>query len=513
MTSSERTDQPFRVLVLGGGTAGFLSALTLRKRLPDHVKVTVLHSSKLGIIGVGEGSLRQLPDFLHNYLGIDAKRFFDEVGPTWKLGINFKWGGRGDFNYTFAPQVDVCHPHPDLPRPIGFYCHEQMENHCVASVMMRNNLVYLRDQQGRVDMQSDFGYHLENQRFAAFLERYAVEQGIELLDDFVTQVKMSDQGVEGLLVESGEFISADVFIDCSGFASILLEKHLHEPFVPYTDTLFCDKAVIGGWVREDEPIRPYTISESMDNGWCWQIEHKEHINRGYVYSSSFATDEAAEAEFRTRNPKIEETNIVRFRSGRFERAWVKNVVAIGNSAGFVEPLEATAIAAICSVAKAAAETLAGAVTNNHGHITDAYRQQFNLYNARSWDKIADFLAVHYRFNTRLETPFWDACRNDVDLRGATPIVEYYQQNGPDSSWRLTLEDPICRFRLDGYYTLLIGQGVPHAAMDTVTQSERDAFKKLQAATAAYGSKGLDTRAALARVNKTDWQWQPQHFAA
>lgn len=496
------------VVVLGGGTAGFLSALVMRKRLPENVGVTVVHSSKLGIIGVGEGSLRQLPDFLHNYLGIDPQRFFAEVGPTWKLGINFKWGARADFNYTFAPQVDVSHPHPELPRSIGFYCDVEMENHCVASTMMRNNLVYLRDRTGGVDMQTDFGYHLENQRFAAFLEKFAVEQGIELVDDLVTEVKMAEHGVDALLLESGQRVQADIFVDCSGFASILLEKHLHEPFVPYTDTLFCDKAVIGGWARSVEPIRPYTISETMDSGWCWQIEHRNQINRGYVYASSFISDDAAEAEFRQRNPLVDETRIVRFRSGRMQRAWVKNVIAIGNSAGFVEPLEATAIAAICSTAKAAAETLAASC----GGFTETQRQQFNAYNARSWDTIADFLAVHYKFNTKLSSPFWEACAADVDLRGAAPIVDYYRQNGPDSTWRLTLEDPVCRFRLDGYYTLLLGQGVPHAAMSKISAAERAAFKKLQQATAAYAATGLDTEAALSHINQTDWRWQSHHFA-
>lgn len=494
--------------MLGGGTAGFLAALTLRRRLPA-LEVRVLQSSKLGIIGVGEGSLRQLPGFLHGYLGIDPGQFFAEVAPTFKLGIRFLWGGRGDFDYSFAPQLDVTHPHPDLPRPIGFYCFDRLEDHCVASVLMRRDCVYLQDEQGQPVIGDDFGYHLDNQRFAAFLEKLALARGIEILDDQVLEVRAGEHGVEALVLESGRTATADLFVDCSGFRSLLLGGRLQEPFVSYRDSLFCDRAIIGGWQRTGEPIHPYTTSETMNAGWCWQIEHEDRINRGYVYSGEFLSDEAAEAELRARNPRIGETRQVRFRSGRHENAWVANVVAIGNAAGFVEPLEATAIAVICTSAKALAESLAEA----EGRVTDTIRAEFNRHNARSWDSIADFLAVHYKFNTMHDTEFWRACREGVDLRGAERIVEFYRENGPSQLWRLTLEDPICRFRLDGYYTLLVGQRVPHARMEAPTARERAAFDKLRMATRRYCARALGVAEALAIIRSPAWQWRPEHFAA
>lgn len=494
------------LLVLGGGTAGFLTALTLRKRMPE-ARITVLQSSKLGVIGVGEGSLRQLPGFLHRYLGIDPKTFFEQVRPTWKLGIRFVWGGRDHFDYTFSPQLDVTHPHPDLTHPMGWYCQDEMRNHCVASVLMDNDFVYRADPNGEPIIEGDFGYHLENHRLAAFLERTATAQGIEQIDDTVLDVEVDDSGVKKLLLESGGEATADLFVDCSGFASLLIGKHLFEDFVSYRDSLFCDRAVIGGWERTDEPVHPYTTSETMNCGWCWQIEHEDRINRGYVYSSDFISDDEAEAEFRAKNPKLTDTRIVYFRSGRYRNAWVKNVVAIGNSAGFVEPLEATAIGAICSIARALAET----VGECGARVSDAVRDQFNHYNARSWDTIRDFLAVHYRFNTRVDNAFWRACRNDVALHGAERIVDFYRHNGPSALWRLTLEDPVCRFKLDGYYTMLVGQQVPHARMNEVSDTEWAAWRKLQAATTQFAGKGVGVPALLERVQRPDWQWQPEHF--
>lgn len=497
-----------RIVVLGGGTAGFLTALTLQKRLPA-ASIQVVQSSKLGVIGVGEGSLRQLPGFLHDYLSIDPARFFAEVRPTWKLGIRFVWGEREDFNYTFSPQLDTRYPHPDLPRPTGYYCFDEMENHCVASVLMRKDFAFLADRNGDPLIGDDFGYHLDNRRLAAFLETCARERGVCIVDDLVTAVHGDGASINSLSLESGQCLEADLFVDCSGFGSLLLGKQLDEPYLSFRDSLYCDRAVIGGWARGDEPLHPYTTSETMDAGWCWQIEHEERINRGYVYASDFISDDEAEAEFRRKNPKAGDTSIVRFQSGRFARAWVGNVVAIGNSAGFVEPLEATAIAVICSSARALAESLADCGDSGNA----AIRAEYNHYHARSWDTIADFLAVHYRFNNRLDTPFWRECRAHVDLRGAERIVDFYRANGPAQLWRLTLEDPVCRFRLDGYYTLLVGQKVPHAKLNVATMQERRAWEKLRAATVRHCASGLGVVDALKRINADTWRWKPEHFAA
>ena len=498
------------LLILGGGTAGFISAIALRRALPADVEVTVLHSTKIGTIGVGEGSLRQLPEFLHVYLGIDPNRFFREVEPTWKLGIRFKWGAGADFDYSFSPQVCVTHPHPDLKRPLGFYCFDNLKNHCVASVLMDNDMAFLKDKNANPVLKGDYGYHMDNHKLASFLERYALEQGVTLIDDEVLQVERDEQGIKSIRLAGGDSLAADLYVDCSGFRSLLLGEALAEPFVSYRDSLFCDRAVIGGWDRDDEPVHPYTTSETMSHGWCWQIEHADRINRGYVYASDFVCDDAAESEFRARNPRIAETSLVAFRSGRYERAWVKNVVAIGNSAGFVEPLEATAIAAICSAARLLSETLA---LKGSCKVSESNRRVFNDYNAGSWDTIADFLAVHYRFNMRLDNEFWQACVNETDLRGAEPIVDYYRENGPCNHWQLILENPLCRFRLDGYYTLLLGQKVPHARIDAPAATERQAFSKLQEATRQYGSRGVGVNEMLSQIDSGKWQWRPEHFGS
>src|SRR6185295_11334759 len=194
----------------------------------------------------------------------------------------------------------------------------------------------------------------------------------------------------------------DFFIDASGFRSELLGRTLEEPFVSFASSLYCDRAIVGGWDRTDEPILPYTTAETMDAGWCWQIEHEKWINRGYVYSSAFLRDEVAREELLRKNPKVEgEPRLVTFRSGRYQRLWVGNVVAVGNAAGFVEPLEATALQVIC----VEASTLTDSLLDSLSTPTPTLIQLYNEYNTRAWDDIRDFLAVHYKFNTRLDSPF------------------------------------------------------------------------------------------------------------
>ena len=317
-----------------------------------------------------------------------------------------------------------------MSKASGFYCFDDMENASLGSSFMAQDKMFERAADGRPILHMDFAYHIENESFADFLESLAVRSGVKIISDTIAAVRQDEQGVAAINLASGNTETADLYVDCSGFSSLLLGKTLGEPFVSYTSTLFCDRAVIGGWPRTDEPLRPYTIAETMNSGWCWQIEHPTRINRGYVYSSAFISDEEAERELREKNPKlVGPTRIVKFISGRYERSWVKNVVAIGNASGFVEPLEATALAIIGTRCMLLTELLME--SDLIAHPADA--RMFNSLTARVWDSVRRFLATHYRFNTRLDTPFlailsraYRSCRRGIDRRmvpadGAQPV--------------------------------------------------------------------------------------------
>jgi tryptophan halogenase len=495
-----------RVVVLGGGSAGFLAAITLKYRLPN-LTVTVIRSPGIGIIGVGEATTAALPIHLHGYLKLDVGEFYRLAEPTWKLGIRFLWGKRPYFDYAFRNQLDT--QFQILRKGTGYYCDEGPFDYVgIGSGLMTHNAVWLRQPNGVPVITGDFAYHIENVKFVSYLEAVAVRLGVAIEDDTVAEVLQNDVGVAGLRLASGATATADLFVDSSGFASILLGKALGEPFISYRSSLFCDRAVVGSWMRGEEPIKPYTTAETMNAGWCWQIDHEAHINRGYVYAGDFISDAAAEVEFREKNPKVGATRIVKYRSGRFERAWVKNVVAIGNASGFVEPLESTGLGfAICGQSKALAQTL----IDCDQQVRPTLVKQYNRNNAGNWDTIRGFLAIHYKFNTRLNTPFWQTCRADTDLACAADMVEYYQENGPSVAWKSMLIEPGNQFPMEAYLSLLLGQQVPYLKTYTPDEQEWAAWRSVRRYIQDKTARGFRTPEALKMIRSPGWVWPADLF--
>ena len=492
------------ILVLGGGSAGFLAAITLKTRIPS-LQVTVLKSPDIGIIGVGEGTTVAVPQHLHGYLGIDLREFHARAEPLWKLGIRFYWGSRPFFDFPFSHQLDT--QYSSLSRSTGYYCTDPDWSYVgLQTGLMSHNAAFHRQSNGfpalSREVTNDLAYHIENEKFVGWCDGHARGLGVEIIDGTVADVRRDETGIAALVLESRRELSAHLYVDSSGFYSRLLGKEMAEPFLSFKSTLLCDRAVVGGWAREDEQIKPYTVAETMDAGWCWQIDHENRINRGYVYSSSFISDDAAEREFRVKNPKVPATRIVKFVSGRYERAWVENVVGIGNSAGFVEPLEATSLSAICTQCKVLAESL----IDSNLLPGPAYRHQFNVRNALSWDMIRQFLGVHYRFNTRLETPFWRECREKVDIYAASEIVEFYREAGPSVLFRTNLLEAVDPFGMEGYLSMLVGQQVPYRNVPPVAEREWSTWANIRRVIAEKSRAGVTVAEVLQLIRDPRWQW-------
>ena len=463
-----------KVVVVGGGSAGFLAALSLKVKIPD-LRVIVIRSREIGIIGVGEGSTVPLTTFLHGYLNADFRALLKVAQPTLKMGLNFKgWGPRDHYYYPFGAQLDF---RPNgLERNIAYYCDDDLEDATLEMAMISREKVFFRGRDGQPHVHGKFAYHVENEKFVAYLETFALQSGVEIVEDTIEAVTQDEAGVKDLRLASGRVESGDLYVDCSGFKSLLLGKTLGEPFVSYAGSLFCDSAVVGGWERTNEPIHPYTTCEAMDSGWSWQIEHVNRINRGYVYSSRFISDEDARREFLGKNPKIKgETRVIRFVSGRSARGWVKNVVAIGNASGFVEPLEATALGVIAARSQLVSQML----VECDRQVEPFQVELFNQSHARLWDSIRDFLASHYKFNHHLTTPFWRHCQNETDIGAAARMVEYYREFGPTGMWGPLLTDPLDGFGSKGYLMILTGQKVPYRRHYRPTPQEWQAWSALR----------------------------------
>ena len=489
------------VLVLGAGSAGLTAALTLRHKFPQ-LKVRVLRSREIGVIGVGEGTTPAFPVHLFEKIGISRAAFYKMAEPTWKIGIKFLWGPRGRFDYTFSQQLDAAWS--DLPKPNGFYCDAEFRSVDLPSSLMQQDKVFARNPRGGgPDIQDWHGFHIENRKLVDVLEKCALEAGIEIIDGTMTSAERGPEGIAAIHLEDGRRIDSDFFIDSSGFRSELLGKALEEPFIPFDRSLFCDRAVVGGWDRTTEPILPYTTAETMDAGWSWQIEHEHHVNRGYVFASQSISDEAAAEEFRRKNPKVpKDLRVVKFRSGFHRRAWVENVLAVGNASGFVEPLEATALMVVCQ--QLAHFVLLMEHTSLHPNPTS--RDLYNEMVAATWNEIRDFLALHYKFNTLLDTPFWKHCREDTDVGGAAGLLEFYAENGPTGLNRYKLPQFSTNFGIEGYLVMLVGNGVPYRARHQPEMQELGRWKRHLADNVAQARAAMTVREALDIVRDPRWEW-------
>ena len=489
------------ILVLGAGSAGLLATITLKKKLPQ-LGVRIVRSSGIGVIGVGEGTTPAMPHHLFGYLGLDAGRFYRQAEPTWKLGIRFLWGPRPYFDYTFSHQFDA--QWDNLPRPNGFYTDEEFGWNDLSAALMAVGKAFVRNPKGGgPDMSAGFGFHIENKKLVDTLEAIAVELGVAFIEGQVSGTERGPDGLTALLLADGQRLEADFFVDCSGFRSELLGRALGEPFVSYDQALFCDRAVVGGWERTTEKILPYTIAETMDAGWAWQIEHEHHINRGYVYCSQAISDEAACAEFQRKNPKAPASpRVVKFRAGRYRRVWVENVVAIGNSAGFVEPLEATALMVVTSQC----EKLIKMLEHTALKPTPTARTLYNELTCDSFDETRDFLALHYKLNTRLDNEFWRHCRADTDMGALGPLLDFYWENGPTGMARYTLPSQINNFGIEGYLVMLVGNQAPYQARHIVTPRERFIWEQNRATYMTQALGGVSVADALRIIRLPEWQW-------
>jgi tryptophan halogenase len=477
-----------RIGILGGGTAGYLTALSLRAARPD-LEVTLIESSKIPVIGVGEATTSEIVPYLHHFLGIDIHEFYREVLPTFKLGIKFDWGRASQpcFHYPF-----------DVGRPLEAMLYDGHLRHVslLAMMMDEDRVPILACGDRHVSLLSDypFAYHLENKRLVAFLKKRAAAVGVGYLDARIVDAVLSDAGDEiaCLVAEDGQRLEFDLYIDCSGFRSALLEQKLGSPFRSYASSLFTDTAVVAA-VPHDGVIKPYTTAETMSSGWCWNIPQVEEDHRGYVFSSSFCTVDQAVDEMRAKNPRMADPWTVKFRSGRHEHFWKGNVVAIGNAYGFVEPLESTAIQVII-------------VENQYllAHLPSLKsevkpKELLNQRVAEYWDYLRWFLSIHYKFNHRFSTPFWQACRRDADIGGANDIVDLFREGAPLTYKRGPAALSRLTFDAFGFDVLLFGQDVE--ARRVAPREGAAEYAQRKAACQTLTRRALPQREALAVLAK------------
>lgn len=467
------------ICVVGGGTSGFLSALALHRAFPE-LPVTLIESSKIPIIGVGEATVDTFPAFLHRGLGLDIVKLYQEVRPTWKLGIRFEWGAPADNHFDA--------PFNWQQRGLGFLSSLHYENTInwmnLQTVLMGRDLSPLLvpgEGEAPFGLSSfRFAYHLDNRPFVEFLKECALAAGIRYVDATLLDAELSEDGTEvrALRTAEGERLEFDFFVDCSGFRSFLLEKKLGVGFQSFASSLFTDRALAFEAPHQGK-IKPYTTAKTMDAGWCWIIPQEENDHCGYVFSSAFLDEAGAREEIRRVFPGSTEPRLVRFQSGRHDKVWVGNVFAVGNAYGFVEPLESTGILMI----QRHVEHLVSAL--RVGQVTPELREAVNQSLGNRWDALRWFLAVHFRFNRNRDTAYWKAARAETDVHKIQPLLDSFAAGAP-----LVLRNPRdletletytrIFYGLEGYDCLLLGQEVPTRLLPPLETREQWEAKKRQA---------------------------------
>ncbi|NHN37349.1 tryptophan 7-halogenase [Pseudomaricurvus alcaniphilus] len=409
---------PHRIVILGGGTAGWMAAnLFANKWREEQVSISLVESPDVGIIGVGEGSTPTLKRFFQ-MLDIDDKEWMPRCNATYKVNIRFEgWSpasGRQSYSHPFISQLDGFTQNDFimncLNRRHGLNVHTQPDDFFINGVLAQQ----LKGPQtpANFPFRMEYGYHFDSGMLGKYLAERAVEQGVEHIQTRIVDVEKAASGdIAALTNAAGEKIEGDFFIDCSGFASVLMQKALRVKFNSYKDNLFNDAAVVMPTpITANVPVE--TLSCALSNGWCWKIPLTNRYGNGYVYSSDFISADAAETELRTVLGSLESEQPARhlkMKVGQLEKHWHRNCLGLGLSQGFIEPLEATAL----HLVQICIELFIGIYEREK--FTAAGRDEFNNKMTGRFERVRDYIVAHYKLNTRDDSEYWKANRDNKVL--------------------------------------------------------------------------------------------------
>ncbi|MDZ7956847.1 MAG: tryptophan halogenase family protein [Aulosira sp. DedQUE10] len=427
------------VVIVGGGSAGWMTAAYLSKALDRKVNITLVESSNITKVGVGEATFSTIKVFF-DFLGLQEHEWMPKCNATYKMAIKFvNWNAKGQHFYHPFQRYEVidsfdisewwlkmkrdqeafdyaCFVIPWLcdnqksPRYLdGKVFDHKVQNEFSQEHIAKKNIL------DNLKVQYPYAYHFDANLLAKFMKDYAMHRGVQQIVDDVVDVKLTEDGsIDSLNTKKHGILRGDLFIDCTGFRGLLINKALNEPFISFSESLLCDRAIamqIPSDIQKNG-INPYTTSTALSSGWVWDIPLYGRNGTGYVYSSAFISEEEAEQEFRQHLGKVAnncKASHIKMRIGRNRNSWVKNCVAIGLSSGFVEPLESTGIFFI----QHGIEELV-----NHFPSKSFNEELIRSYNkavADCIDGVREFLTLHYNASDRADTEFWKATKNDIKV--------------------------------------------------------------------------------------------------
>jgi tryptophan halogenase len=514
------------ILIVGGGTAGWMTAAYLAKALPD-VKITLIESTDIPVIGVGEATIASFQNFT-NFLGMKEADWMPHCNGSYKYAIRFcDWYAKGDsYWHPFEPLV-----YPNTSLHVGqFWFRRFLKNghgsrqdfyrDCfVGTRLLEQNKVLanatglLEDHQlplaggaRPIDIHVPHAYHFDAGLFGAYLkDRIAKPMGVKQILDDVTNVNLDERGyIESLTTKRGETLRADLYVDCSGFRGLLIGSALKEPFDSYAKTLFINSAIAMRIPYQDvqSEMRPYTTTTALSAGWVWNIPVTERIGTGYVYSKEYQKPDDAEREYRQhvgaeRTSALEAKHLNVDKIGKHRHTWVKNCVAIGLSSGFLEPLESTALQFVYASASLLATSVADRNVNA-GSIA-----AFNRAITYMMEEARDFIAAHYVLTSREDTPFWRAVKYETVIPDSlADRLANSRQSYPNRPWNGII------FQENSWMTVLLGMNYLPAenyyrALQVNDDSfEREVLSQMRCLTERVGKSALPHHEYLAKLGLT-----------
>jgi len=439
-----------KIVILGGGTAGWMTAAALSHRLAGSaVSIELVESDEIGTVGVGESTIPTARTF-NALLGIDEAQFMRETQSTFKLGISFEnWGQIGDRYIHSFGQVGkstwmggfhhfwLAAKAQGFGGELGDYCFELK-----AAEADR----FFTDENAT----TNYAYHLDATLYGRFLRKMSEGKGVRRLEGKIASVRQraEDGFIEALVLESGEVIEGDLFIDCTGFRGLLIEQTLKagwedwSPWLPTNSALAVQTTSTG-------PAVPYTRAIAHKAGWRWKIPLQHRVGNGLVYSSDHMSDDEARAMLLSEidgEPLIE-PRLIRYGAGRRRKTWSKNCVALGLASGFVEPLESTSIHMIMIGVTRLMQLFP------FGGVNDALIERYNRLAEDELEKIRDFIILHYKATERTDSPFWDYCRTMSIPDSLAQRIDLFRENAQ------VFQAPGELFQVDSWLQVLLGQRV------------------------------------------------------
>ena len=442
-----------KLVIVGGGTAGWMTAALMRRVMGPQLAIELVESEAIGIVGVGEATIPPIAH-VNNVLGLDEAEFLRETKATIKLAIRFEnWRKKGDSYYhTFgAPgrSQAFCHFH-------HFWSRARLNGH--DTNLWDYDLNYLCAEAGKFAKlevndpiwELHYAYHFDSGLYGQYLRRYSERLGVKRTEGLIDKVDVRGQDghVTAVHLQGGGKIEGDFFIDCSGARGLLIQQKLGTGYEDWSHWLPCDRAMAVPSKRFDETA-PYTRSIARRAGWQWRIPLQHRNGNGLVYSSAHISDDEARESLMSNldSEALGDPRIIRFRTGRTRKQWHRNVVAVGLSSGFLEPLESTSIYLIQSAIVRLIHLFP------HGGVTPELISEYNRQSQEEFELIRDFIILHYYLNERDDSQFWrDVRQADVPDR-LLQKIDLFRANGT-----LT-KDNLDIFLEPSWLQVMLGQGV------------------------------------------------------